>query len=117
GRRIWRQKPARGCCGAGTVKRFFPACPGGGRADGAGMYVGWTTVETREQADTLARELVEARLVACVQVEGPIRSTYRWQGRVQQGDEYRLTVKYVAQRQAEIETWLLTRHPYDNPEW
>ena len=81
------------------------------------MYVGWTTVETREQADALAREMVEARLAACVQVEGPIQSTYRWQGRVKQGEEYRLAVKYVAQRQAEIETWLLTRHPYDNPEW
>lgn len=81
------------------------------------MYIGWTTVETREQADTLARGLVDARLAACVQVDGPIRSTYRWEGRVQQGNEYRLTVKYVAQRQAEIETWLLARHPYENPEW
>lgn len=81
------------------------------------MFVAWTTVETREQADTLARQMVESRLAACVQVEGPIRSTFRWQGRVQQADEYRLMVKYVAQRQAEIETWLLARHPYDNPEW
>jgi periplasmic divalent cation tolerance protein len=81
------------------------------------MYVGWTTVETREQAETLARGLIDARLAACVQIDGPIRSVYRWDGRVQEGDEYRLTVKYLPQRHAELETSLLARHPYQNPEW
>lgn len=81
------------------------------------MLIGWTTVETREQADNLARGLVEARLAACVQVEGPLTSTYRWENRVEQASEHRLTVKFLAHRHLELESWLLSRHPYSNPEW
>lgn len=81
------------------------------------MLIGWTTVETREQAEKLATGLIEARLAACVQIEGPIRSHFRWEGRAQSGDEYRLTVKYLPHRQVEVESWLFARHPYTVPQW
>ena len=81
------------------------------------MLIGWTTVETREQAETLARGLIEARLAACVQVDGPITSVYRWDNRVQTATEHRLTVKFLAHRQVELEAWLISRHPYETPEW
>ncbi|MEO0854069.1 MAG: divalent cation tolerance protein CutA, partial [Cyanobacteria bacterium J06648_11] len=42
-----------------------------------------TTVASREEGDRLAQVLVEERLAACVQVVGPIHSTYRWDGDVQ----------------------------------
>lgn len=74
-------------------------------------------VETALQAERLAAGLVEARLAACVQVDGPITSHYRWEGRIQRGVEYRLTIKFMAERQLELEAWLLTRHPYETPEW
>lgn len=81
------------------------------------MLIGWTTVETREQAETLARGLVEARLAACVQIDGPILSVYRWQNRVETAPEHRLAIKFLANRQVELEAWLLHRHPYETPEW
>ena len=81
------------------------------------MLIGWTTVETREQAESLAKGLVEARLAACVQIDGPIQSIYRWQNQVERAAEFRLTVKFLSHRHLELETWLLSRHPYQNPEW
>ena len=42
-----------------------------------------TTVPSREDAERIARLLVEQRLAACVQVLGPISSTYRWKGQVE----------------------------------
>lgn len=81
------------------------------------MLIAWTTVETREQAEHLARGLVEARLAACVQIEGPIRSHYRWDGRATDAEEFRLMIKYLPLRQLELETWVRARHPYENPEW
>ena len=81
------------------------------------MLIGWTTGETREQAESLAKGLVEARLAACVQIEGPITSHYRWDGHLQQAQEHRLTVKFLPGRQLEIEAWVLNRHPYEIPEW
>lgn len=81
------------------------------------MLIGWTTVETREQAESLAHGLIEARLAACVQVDGPVVSTYRWENRIERATEYRLAIKFLAHRHLELESWLLGRHPYRNPEW
>ncbi len=81
------------------------------------MLIGWTTVETRDQAESLAAGLIEARLAACVQIEGPITSFYRWENRVEQAGEYRLSVKFLSGRQIELEAWLARRHPYEVPEW
>ena len=43
-----------------------------------------TTVTREDDARAIAQALVEGRLAACVQVLGPITSTYRWQGVVDQ---------------------------------
>ena len=42
-----------------------------------------TTLPTEEEAQALARGLVEARLAACAQVEPGLQSHYRWQGQLQ----------------------------------
>ncbi len=81
------------------------------------MLIGWTTTETKDQAVQLARGLIEAGLAACVQVEGPLDSIYRWESRMEQSQEFRLTVKFMAARQMALEAWLLSRHPYETPEW
>lgn len=81
------------------------------------LLVGWTTVGNREDAGRLAQGLVEARLAACVQIEGPVSSQYIWQGQTETAEEYRLTVKFIPARAAELEKWLLAQHPYETPEW
>jgi periplasmic divalent cation tolerance protein len=81
------------------------------------LLIGWTTVSTRPEAEVLARGLVGARLAACAQIDGPLTSVYEWRGRVEQAEEFRLCVKFVPERAAEIEAWLRAHHPYDTPEW
>lgn len=46
-----------------------------------------TTVSTRADAEALGRSAVEARLAPCAQVEGPITSTFWWDGAVQVEEE------------------------------
>ena len=55
-----------------------------------------TTTALREEAERIARELVEARLAACAQVVGPIASTYRWQGKIETAEEWQCWVKTEA---------------------
>jgi periplasmic divalent cation tolerance protein len=81
------------------------------------MRIGWTTVANRADADQIAAALVEARWAVCVQIEGPITSHYRWEGRIQRDEEYRLMVKFLPEHLGAIEMWLGRHHPYDNPEW
>jgi periplasmic divalent cation tolerance protein len=75
-----------------------------------------TTIDTREAAQTLARLLVQSRLAACVQVVGPITSTYRWEGRVEEAEEWLCLVKTRAERFAEVEQCIREHHAYDVPE-
>ncbi len=83
----------------------------------ASIMIGWTTTANREQAESLARGLVEKGLVACAQIEGPITSIYRWQGTIETGPEYRLALKFAATRAGEVEAWLAKHHTYDSPQW
>jgi periplasmic divalent cation tolerance protein len=81
------------------------------------MLIAWTTVATADDATRLAREAVELRLAACVQVDGPVSSHYRWEGRVESTQEYRLLFKFLPEQAAALEAWIQARHPYHTPEW
>jgi periplasmic divalent cation tolerance protein len=81
------------------------------------LMIGWTTVETQAQADALAHDLLTRNLVSCVQVEGPVKSHYRWKGKLEQSAEFRLCLKFLAEREQEVEKWVLGHHPYETPEW
>jgi periplasmic divalent cation tolerance protein len=75
-----------------------------------------TTLESREDALSLAREVVDARTAACVQVIGPITSVYRWEGRVQETEEYLCLLKAPSEGLERLVQFVRERHPYDTPE-
>lgn len=75
-----------------------------------------TTVAQADDADRIARALVTERLAACVTVLGAARSTYRWQGAVEQADELPLLVKTTAGRWPALRERLRELHPYEVPE-
>ncbi len=52
-----------------------------------------TTIDTREGAQKIADTLVSKRLAACVQISGPISSTYWWDGKMEQAQEWVCTAK------------------------
>jgi len=81
------------------------------------MFIAWTTVADRETADRLAAEAVSRSLAACVQVEGPVTSHYRWRGALEKAEEFRLMFKVLPEHLADLEAWLHERHPYETPEW
>ena len=75
-----------------------------------------TTLPTQEQANDLARRLVVARQAACVQVLGPVQSTYRWEGQVEQAQEWLLLAKTTVAGYAALEQAIRQSHPYQVPE-
>jgi periplasmic divalent cation tolerance protein len=76
-----------------------------------------TTMPDDDRAASLARTLVEERLAACVNVHGPMTSTYRWQGRVEVEAERQLAIKTTRARRGALEARLRTLHPYELPEF
>src|SRR5262249_13993537 len=74
------------------------------------------TTISEEKADELASLLVEERLAACVNVHGPMRSTYRWNGRVEREPERQLVIKTTTARLGALKARLKQAHPYELPE-
>ena len=75
-----------------------------------------TNLPDSESAFNLARELVQLRLAACVNVLAPVTSFYRWEGREEQATEFPLLIKSTRERYPEIEAHIRKRHPYSLPE-
>ncbi|HEX6004008.1 MAG TPA: divalent-cation tolerance protein CutA [Burkholderiales bacterium] len=75
-----------------------------------------TNLPDRESAMKLARELVERRLAACVNVLGEISSVYRWQGRVATETEVPLLIKTRRSLYERVEALIAALHPYELPE-
>ena len=76
-----------------------------------------TTMPDDARADELARTIVEERLAACVNVHGPMMSTYRWKGGVEHDVERQIVIKTVRERVAALEARLRQLHPYELPEF
>lgn len=76
----------------------------------------FSTCPDAATAARIADALVEARLAACVSVLPGMRSTYRWQGRVESCDEALLLIKTTAARFPDLQQRLLQLHPYELPE-
>lgn len=76
----------------------------------------FTTLPDTASAQALAEHLVGARVAACVSVQSPCRSVYRWQGQVERADEVPLLIKTTASRYAALEAEIRARHPYAVPE-
>ena len=75
-----------------------------------------TTTGTRLDAEQIAAELVSRRLAGCVQVSGPIASTYRWQGKTETSEEWMCTIKTGRAQFVAIEKLIDEIHPYEVPE-
>ncbi len=74
-----------------------------------------TTCGSVEESEAIATGLIEARLAACVQ-QTPIRSVYRWEGRVVQDEELLLLIKTQSHLYSRVEAWIKAHHSYDTPE-
>ena len=75
-----------------------------------------TTLDDREAAERLGRYLVGERLVACCQIAGPIRSIYRWKGKVEEADEWYCVMKTRPSLYQSAQEAIKRLHPYEVPE-
>ncbi len=75
-----------------------------------------STVGRAEDAERIARELVEKSLVACVNILPGATSVYRWKGAIERDAECVLLMKTRRERLAELKAALIAIHPYEVPE-
>ncbi len=75
-----------------------------------------STAGSEAEARKIAETLVERKLAACVNIIPRIQSVYRWEGRVEQAEEYLLLIKTVKVRLAGICAAIKELHSYQMPE-
>ncbi|GAB2700094.1 divalent-cation tolerance protein CutA [Kitasatospora kifunensis] len=75
-----------------------------------------TTTDSAEHAEELARAGVSAKVAACAQIDGPIKSVYWWEDAIQTDEEWRVLYKLPAGRFAELEQIIKSAHAYTTPE-
>lgn len=75
-----------------------------------------TTIDSPEAAERIARTLVDQRLAACVQIEGPCLSIYRWKGELESTREWRCAIKTSESLFPTVCQVIQQQHSYEVPE-
>lgn len=75
-----------------------------------------TTLPDQVAAERMATQLVEERLAACAQVVGPVRSIYRWAGKIERAEEWYCHLKTTLARLPDLQTRVRQLHSYEVPE-
>ncbi len=75
-----------------------------------------STCASEEEADRIARLLVERRLAACVNVLPNMRSVYRWNGGIESANECLLVIKSARGLFEQLRAALESAHSYELPE-
>ncbi len=74
------------------------------------------TCGSEEEALKIAHSLVEERVAACVNLVSPVRSIYRWEGKIWDEKEWILIIKTQKERFEELERKVKSLHSYSVPE-
>jgi len=82
-----------------------------------GFQIVLCTCADREQAERIARRLVELHLAACINILPGVQSIYRWQGTVESAAEFLLLIKTSAAHSNEVQSTITSLHSYEVPEF
>lgn len=75
-----------------------------------------TTAASEEEARKIARQLVERRIAACVNILPHVTSIFRWHGNVDEAQEWLLIVKTTAAAFGQVREAIAELHSYELPE-
>ena len=75
-----------------------------------------TTAGKKQDAQKIAKTLVEKRLAGCVQIIGPITSTYWWKDNIEIDEEWICFIKSKKSVYDILEKAIKSVHPYETPE-
>jgi len=75
-----------------------------------------TTLEKLDEAEAIAKRLLDRQIIACAQISGPIKSIYRWKEATVTAEEFVLAIKTTPTLQQRVIDLIIKMHPYELPE-
>ena len=79
------------------------------------IYIFWTCHDQGE-AKKIARGLLNERLIACASIFPQIESIYRWEGKIEEGQEVKVILKTSAHQYEAIQSYIQAHCTYEVPE-
>ncbi|MGB9734777.1 MAG: divalent-cation tolerance protein CutA [bacterium] len=77
----------------------------------------YTTVERKSDAEKIARQIIQERFSACINIIPGITSFYVWKGKIIRAKEYLLVIKTRKALVNALEKRIRSLHPYELPEF
>ena len=81
------------------------------------IRVALTTFSSKENATNVVTQLIQKKLVACAQIEGPIQSSFFWENNYNQTNEWRVVLKFSKAKENELFDEIHAIHEYQTPQW
>ncbi|MDP8253021.1 MAG: divalent-cation tolerance protein CutA [Candidatus Kaelpia aquatica] len=79
-------------------------------------YIQVYTTTVKGNAEKIAKMLLSKRLAGCIQIVGPIKSSYRFKGKIEQSKEYLCIIKTKSSLFKKLEKAIKEVHSYELPE-
>ena len=81
------------------------------------VIIAATTFSSEEKALECSREMIGKGLASCAQVNGPIKSIYKWENKICEENEWTVELKTSQSKIKELKESILLNHEYDVPQW
>jgi periplasmic divalent cation tolerance protein len=83
--------------------------------DGVSVVSIYAVFANAEEAERIGRTVVEEQLAACINILPPVRSIYRWQGKIETADEVAAILKTHHWRADALIARIAELHSYEVP--
>jgi periplasmic divalent cation tolerance protein len=74
------------------------------------------TTPSREEAENVAKKLLELRLIACANIVGPVSSHFHWDGELERVEEFLILMKSRLDLFEALSLQVKSLHSYKVPE-
>jgi periplasmic divalent cation tolerance protein len=74
------------------------------------------TTANKEEAEKIAQRLLEAKLIACANIFGPVQSRFLWSGKIDVAEEYLVIMKSRRDLFGKLSETVKALHSYEVPE-
>ena len=74
------------------------------------------TTSSKAEAERVTQSLLEARLIACANIVGPVQSLFHWSGKINKAEEYLILMKSRKGLFGKLSAVVKASHSYDVPE-
>jgi periplasmic divalent cation tolerance protein len=74
------------------------------------------TTGSKQEAEKIAQHLLDAKLIACANIIGPVSSIFRWSGKVEKAEEHLTIMKSRSDLFEELSKTVKALHSYEVPE-